>query len=149
MQLKLSFQQSLEHRALEAEEAYNDGTHGDIGKIIQELENNNLQEASDPEMEDWNRLLPDPGHTRGRISLYKQALHFYWVMKRLLAKTREQVAEEMIEIAEGIPNGRKEMDNMQCTLLRQDSRLKEVQMLLQKIVIEQCEAKIKLESMVD
>lgn len=135
--------------AQEAEKAYNDGTHADIRRIIQELENNVLQDASGPEMEDWNRLLPDPGHTRGCLSLYKQALHFYWVMKRLLAKAMEQVAEEMTKIAEGTPILRKEMDNIQRTLLRQESRLKEIQILLKKIANEQREEEIKLESMVD
>lgn len=50
-------------------------------------------------MEDWGNLIPDPGNTRGCLSLYKQALHVYWVLKRLLAKIMEQVAMEMAEMA--------------------------------------------------
>lgn len=50
-------------------------------------------------MEDWEFLLHDPGNTRARMSLFKQSLHIYWVMKGLLAKALEQVATEMVEIA--------------------------------------------------
>ena len=59
------------------------------------MEEEATQEQSEFEMEDWEYLLLDPGNTRGRMSLYKQALHVYWVMKRLLAKAMEQVAMEM------------------------------------------------------
>lgn len=55
-------------------------------------------------MEDWEFLLHDPGNTRGRMSLFKQSLHIYWVMKRILAKALEQVATEMAELAQGVPN---------------------------------------------
>lgn len=50
-------------------------------------------------MEDWEYLLPDPENTRGRMTLYKQALHVYWVMKTLLGKAMEQVAMEMAELS--------------------------------------------------
>lgn len=68
-------------------------------------------------MEDWVYLLPDPGHTRGRMTLYKQSLHVYWVMKRLMAKAMEQIALEMAELSQGIPNLKKEPRNIQITLL--------------------------------
>jgi len=84
-------------------------------------------------MEDWEYPLPDPRNTRGRMSLYKQALHVYWVMKRLLAKAMEQVAMEMVELAQGIPNLKKEMNNLQITLLMQDSKLDEIQQQLKKL----------------
>lgn len=77
-------------------------------------------------MEDWEYLLPDPGNTKGRMCLYKQALHVYWVMKRLLAKAMEQVAMEMAELAQGIPNLKREMNNLQITLMMQDDRLDEI-----------------------
>ena len=41
------------------------------------MENRVLEEPSDPEMEEWNTLLPDPGNTRGRLMLYKHELHMY------------------------------------------------------------------------
>lgn len=66
-------------------------------------------------MEDWEYLLPDPGNTRGRMTLYKQSLHIYWVMKRLFAKAMEQVAMEMAELSQGIPNLKKELTNIQIT----------------------------------
>lgn len=71
-----------------------------------------MQEISDPEIEDWERFLPDPGHTRGRMSLYKHSLHVYWGMKRLLAKTMKQVAMEMVELAQGIPTLKRELRNL-------------------------------------
>jgi len=82
-------------------------------------------------MEDWVYLLPDPGHTRGRMTLYKQSLHVYWVMKRLMAKAMEQIALEMAELSQGIPNLKKELRNIQITLLMQDKRLEEIQQQLE------------------
>ena len=84
-------------------------------------------------MEDWEYLLPDLGNTRGRMSLYKHALHVYWVMKRLLAKAMEQVAMEMAELAQGIPNLKKEINNLQITIMMQDGKLDEIQQQLKKL----------------
>lgn len=84
-------------------------------------------------MDDWEYLLPDPGNTRGRMTLYKQALHVYWVMKRLLAKAMEQVAMEMAELAQGIPNLKREMQNIQVTLIMQDNKLEDIQRQIRKI----------------
>lgn len=61
----------MKHMVQEAEKAYNEGTDADIHRIIQELEANALQEDSEPKMDDWGNLIPDPGNTRGRLSLYK------------------------------------------------------------------------------
>jgi len=82
-------------------------------------------------MEDWMDLMPDPGHTRGRMTLYKQSLHLYWVMKRLMAKAMEQIALEMAELSQGIPNLKKEMRNILVTLLMQDKRLEDLQKQLE------------------
>lgn len=82
-------------------------------------------------MEDWINLLPDPGHTRGRMTLYKQSLHLYWVMKRLMAKAMEQIAMEMAELSQGIPNLKKELKNIVITLLMQDKRLEDLQQQLE------------------
>jgi len=76
-------------------------------------------------------LMPDPGHTRGRMTLYKQSLHLYWVMKRLMAKSMEQVALEMVELSQGIPKLKKEMRNILITLLMQDKRLEDLQKQLE------------------
>jgi len=81
------------------------------------LEEEATQGQSESEMEDWEYLLPDPGNTRGRMTLYKQTMHVYWVMKRLLAKEMEQVAMEMAKLSQGIPNLKKELRNIQITLL--------------------------------
>ena len=48
-------------------------------------------------------------------------------MKRLLAKAMEQVAMEMVELSQGIPNLKKEMQNIQVTLIMQDKKLEEIQ----------------------
>lgn len=68
---------STKQVAQEAEKAYVKGTNEEIKRIIDALENKVLEEASDPEMEEWSILIPDPGNTRGRLTLYKQALHMY------------------------------------------------------------------------
>jgi len=109
------------------EQAYCENTNKDMRRIIQQLEEEANQGQSGSEMEDWEYLLPDPGNTRGRMTLYKQALHVYWVMKRLLAKAMEQVAMEMAELSQGIPNLKKELQNIQVTLIMQDKKLEELQ----------------------
>lgn len=86
-----------------------------------------IQAQSEEEMEEWITLMLDPGHTRGRMTLYKQSLHLYWVMKRLMAKALEQVAMEMAKMAQGIPNLKKELKNIVITLLMQDKRLEDLQ----------------------
>ena len=50
------------------------------------MEEEAIQAQSNFEMEEWEYLIQDPGNTRGRMTLLKQSLHVYWVMKRLLAK---------------------------------------------------------------
>lgn len=108
-----------------------------------------MQDESELEMEDWGNLIPDPGNTRGRLSLYKQALHVYWVVKRLLEKAMEQVAVEMTEMAQGISNLRREMKNLQITLLMQNSKMEEIQHQLKKIATAPCEEGTQLEIMID
>jgi len=100
-----------------AEQAYCENTNKDIRRIIQQLEEEAIQGQSDSEMKDWEYLLSDPGNTRGHMTLYKQTLHVYWIMKRLLAKEMEQVAMEMAELSQGIPNLKKELQNIQITML--------------------------------
>lgn len=53
-------------------------------------------------------------------------------MKRLLAKAMEQVAMEMAELAQGIPNMKKEMQNIQVTLIMQDNKLEEIKQLIRE-----------------
>lgn len=64
-------------RLQEAEAAYVLDTNPNIRRMITQMEEEALQGYSEPEMEDWEQYLPDPGHTRGRMSLYKQSLHVY------------------------------------------------------------------------
>lgn len=106
------YRKTLQRRIQLVEQAYSENTNANIRKIIQQLEEKATQGQSDSEMEDWEYLLPDPGNTRGHMTLYKQALHVYWVMKRLLAKAMEQVAMEMAELAQGIPNLKREMKDI-------------------------------------
>ncbi len=60
------------------------------------------------------------------MSLYKQALHVYWVMKRLLAMAMEQVAMEMVEMVQSTPNVKKELKDIVITLLMQEKRLEDL-----------------------
>lgn len=83
----------------EAARAYKEGMDVDICKVIQEMEESIMEEDSEPAMEEWGDIILDLGHTRGRMTLYRQALHVYWVLKCLLARALEQVAGEMVEIA--------------------------------------------------
>lgn len=48
----------------------------------------------------------------------------------------EQVAMELAEEAQGIPNLKKEMKNLQITLLMQDEKLEEIKQLLKMVVPE-------------
>lgn len=83
-------------------------------------------------MEDWEFLIPDPRNTRGRMTLFKQSIHVYWVMKRLLAKSMEQVATEMAELAQGVPNLRREMRILQITLEIQEKNIDEIAALIKE-----------------
>ena len=80
---------TVNHRVRRAERAYQRNTNPAVRRIMQYLEEESLQDQSEDEMEDWEFLLHDPGNTRGRMSLFKQSLHIYWVMKRLLEKSLE------------------------------------------------------------
>jgi len=77
-------------------------------------------------MEEWEYLVQDPGNTRGRMTLFKQFLHIYWVMKRLLEKALEQAAIEMAELAQGVPNLRRDLRIIQITLEMEDKKLEEI-----------------------
>ena len=83
-------------------------------------------------MEYWEILIHDPGNTRGRMSMFKQSLHIYWVMKRLLAKALEQAATAMAELAQGVPNLRRELRIIQITLEMQEKKLDEIQQLIKE-----------------
>jgi len=56
------------------------------------------------------------------------------VLKRLLAKVLEQVAGEMAELAQGMPNMKKEMKNLQIIMIMQDSKLDEIQQQLKQLI---------------
>lgn len=112
------------------------------------MENKVLEEPSDPEME-WNTLISDPGNTRGCLTLYKQALHMYWIMKHLLARAMEQVAVEMTEIAQGLSDMKKEMTNLQLMIRKQDNKIEEICGMLMELTKAKRKEKIKQEIMVD
>ena len=56
------------------------------------------------------------------------------MLKCLLAKVLEQVAGEMVELAQGMPNMKKEMKNLQITMIMQDSKLDEIQQQLKQLI---------------
>lgn len=62
---------SIGRATQEAERTYNKETNEGIRQIIDVLEDRVLEEPYNPEMEEWNTLLPNPGNTRGRLTLYK------------------------------------------------------------------------------
>jgi len=117
----------IEKKIHYAKRAYQQNTNPKIKRFIQNMEEESLQAQSDLEMEDWEFLLHDPGNTKGRMSLFKQSLHMYWVMKRLMAKALEQVAIEMAELAQGVPNLRRELRIIHITLEKQEKKLDDIQ----------------------
>lgn len=94
---------------------------------MEHWEEDAIQVQSEEEMEEWAAIMPDPGHTRGRMTLYKQSLHLYWVMKHLMAKALEQVAMKMAEMVQGLPNVKKELKDIVITMLLQEKRLEDLQ----------------------
>lgn len=121
---------TVDHRVRRAERAYQSNTNPAVRRIIRHLEEETLQEQSEDEMEEWELLLHDPGHTRGRMSLFKQSLHIYWVIKGLLAKALEQVAREMIELSQGNPDMRRELSFIRIAMERQEEKLDVIHQLL-------------------
>lgn len=101
----------------EAIRAYREGTSEDIRRIIQDMEANLREEQSDSETEEWAEMIRDSGNTWGRMTLYRQSLHIYWVLKCLLAKVLEQVVKEMVEISNGMPNLQKEIKSFQVIMI--------------------------------
>jgi len=69
--------ETINHRVRRAEQAFRRYPNSAVRRVMQHLEEEMLQEHSDEDMEDCEFLLHDPGHTRGRISLFKQWLHIY------------------------------------------------------------------------
>lgn len=139
----------MNQMARDAECAYNNETNVKIRKIIENLEKRVMEEASDPKMEDWCPLMPDPGNTRGHLSQYKQALHMYWVMKCLLAKAMEQIAEEMTEIVQGCLSPTEEMKSLHVAFLKQDRKIEDNQSILKLMTKEHREEEVKPKIMVD
>lgn len=62
---------TIETRVGIVERAYNEMTNPKIRRIIEHWEEEAIQAQSEEEMEDWMHLMLDPGHTRGRMTLYK------------------------------------------------------------------------------
>jgi len=94
------------------------------------MEEKVLEEPSDPEMDEWSSQLPDPGNTRGRLTLYRRALHTYWVLKHLLAKAMEQVAAEMVEMAQETAAAKQATTNMEELVRQQNVHLMEIKAML-------------------
>lgn len=119
----------------EVARAYREGTDADIRQLMQEMEDSVMEEDLEPKVEEWVDIVANLGHTRSRMMLYRQALHVYWVMKHSLARTLEQVAGEMAEIAQGMPNLKKDMKNLQIMMFMQDSKLDEIQQHMMKLFL--------------
>jgi len=119
-------------RVRRAEQAFLRHSHPAVRRIMDYLEEEALQNQSDDEMEELEFLLHDPGHTRGRMSLIKQSLHIYWVMKGLLAKAMEHVAKEMVELALGDQTIRRELSYLRIAMTKQEEQLDVIQQMLNR-----------------
>jgi len=124
--------ETVNRRVRRAEQAFIHHSHPGVRRIMDFLEEEALQNHSDEEMGDLEFLLHDPGHTRGRMSLIKQSLHIYWVMKGLLAKALEHVAKEMVELALGDQKIRGELSYLRIAMTKQEEQLDYIQKLLER-----------------
>jgi len=120
----------------EAEQAYNLDSNAHIRNIIDAMEEKVLEEPSDPEMDHWTSQLPDPGHTRGRLTLYHRALHTYWALKHLLAKAMEQVATKMTEMAQEAAASQEETARVEALVRQQNTHLMEIKEMLKAMQTE-------------
>jgi len=121
---------SLRETVNEAEQAFNLDSNAHIRNIMNAMEEKVLEEPSIPEMYEWSLQLPDPGHTQGRLSLYHRALHIFWVLKHLLAKAMEQVAAEMVEMAQDTAAAKKEAANTEMLVKQHNELLKDIKPML-------------------
>lgn len=124
---------TVNFRIRRAERAFQRNTNPAVRRVMQVMEEESLQDQFVDEMEDWEFLIHDPGHTRGRMSLFKQSLHIYWVMKRLLAKALEQVTKEMVELAKGDPDLRRELSLIRSAVERQEEKMEAIHQMLKGI----------------
>lgn len=122
----------IRQKLQEAEDAYQKDTNPKVRQIIDHLEEEALEDLSEPSMEDWENYIPDPGHTRGRMTLYKQSIHVYSGVKRLLAKAMEQVATEMAEMIQGSSTLRKDLENIQQNQIILDKKMDRIIQWLQQ-----------------
>lgn len=124
-------QSTIDKAMDEAEKAYNYDAHQHFRNIIEAMENQILEEPSDPEMNEWSVQLPDPGNTRGRLTLYRRALHIYWVLKHILAKAMEKVATEMVDMAQEVKEAKQGTTKLEETIAHQNLQLKEIKDMLE------------------
>ena len=66
------------------------------------------------------------------MSLIKQSLHIYWVMKGLLAKAMEHVAKEMVELALGDQTIHRELSYLRIAMTKQEEQLDSIQKMLNR-----------------
>jgi len=118
------------HRIRRAEQAFRHYPNPAVRRVMQHLEEELLQGQSEEDREDCEFLIHDPRHTRGRISLFKQSLHIYWVVKGLMAKALEQVAKEMVNLAKGEPDLRRELRFLRIAMTKHDEQLDAMQQML-------------------
>lgn len=72
-----------------------------------------MEEDSEDEMEEWKDHILDPRNTKGRLSQFKQTLHLYWLMKRLVGKSMDQVSMDMALIIRDMPDYKKDLQTIQ------------------------------------
>ena len=84
-------------------------------------------ENFDLDMDEWQAVAPDPGHTRRRVTQSKQTVRLFWMMKSILAKTLEQFPYDMYATPWGHLDFTKELQKIQFQLQQQSGQLSRIE----------------------
>jgi len=85
----------------------------------------NLQVELEPSAEDWGELIMDPGYTHGHLTLFRQFIHLYWLMKCIVAKAMSTTTNTMTqsEAKLGLRDIQNELQFNQLQLQNQNTHL--------------------------
>lgn len=100
-------------------DAYMAGNLPDIRAQITgwERELNDSIKNQDIPMEEWESMVPDPGNSRGRHSLFRQTIQQYWVMKNVVERAMTLNREQAVCEGTKENENTKEKDPVRAELL--------------------------------
>lgn len=101
---------------------YEMGNSVTVRQAIKGWEKEIHTEPEDNEAEaDILDFITDPGNTRGRLTLFQQTVHTYWILKSLLAKAIQSMHPSQME-----KNPKKAQFCLQDTLLHMEDQLQHI-----------------------